>query len=179
LQKIPTATFSGQEYKFGGEGNVKAKLIPRTRRLLVYSEPQTFRDGYLVLLGSDAPSPLFFGRLVPTADLDVALIRRWLSACEMKHGGRCERPLVSPMKATTTDYPFRVIDVNRMSLVEAPEDCRYIALGFKPHAIVQDHFSQPPAAEQIPGIGEIQPATNYSGCNRLCKSLWGAASLGR
>ena len=91
----------GQEEHFsGGAANAKAELIPRTLRLLVYSEPQTFKDGYLVLLGSDAPSPLFFGRRVPTADLDVALIRRWLSACEMEHGDRCERPLVPPAKPT-------------------------------------------------------------------------------
>lgn len=121
----------GQEEQFsGGEANVKAKLIPRTLRLLVYSEPQTFKDGYLVLLESDAPSPLFFGRLVPTPDLDITLIRRWLSACEGEHGDRCERPLVPLTEPTSTDYPFRVIDVNQMCVVEAAQDCRYIALSY-------------------------------------------------
>ena len=117
----------GQEYDTGGhETNIKDKLIPRTRRLLVYSEPQTFKDGYLVLLGVDAPSPLFFGRQVPSPELDVALLRRWLSACELNHGDRCA-PLDMPSKTTNA---FRVIDVDNMCITEAPEDCRYIALSY-------------------------------------------------
>jgi hypothetical protein len=121
----------GQEEQLvDGEANVKPELIPRTLRLLVYSEPQTFKDGYLVLLGSDAPSPLFFGRIVPSPDLDVALIRRWLSACEGKHGDRCERSLVPLTKPSDTNYPFRLIDVNQMCIVEAAQDCRYIALSY-------------------------------------------------
>jgi Heterokaryon incompatibility protein (HET) len=163
----------GQEEQFGGgEANAKAELIPRTLRLLVYSEPQTFKDGYLVLLGSDAPSPLFFGRRVSTADLDVALIRRWLSACEKKHGARCERSLVPLTKPTSTNHPFRVIDVKQMCIVEAPEDCRYIALSYlwgpSPTQLFMTtsdnlrHLSRPQGLERSDLPRTIQDAVDFA-----------------
>jgi len=121
----------GQEYNTGTSGaDLRDKLTPRTRRLWVYSEPQTFKDGYLILLGDDAPSPAFFGRLVPSADLDVALLRRWLSVCEAEHGDRCTLSLVPLDTTSETTYPFRVIDVKEMCIVEASKGCRYITLSY-------------------------------------------------
>jgi hypothetical protein len=121
----------GQEYKADAdEADLKDKLTPRTRRLLVYSEPQTFKDGYLIPLGDDAPSPTFFGRLVPSADLDVVLLRRWLSICEAEHGDRCTLSLVPLDTLLKTADPFRVIDVKDMRIIEASKGCRYIALSY-------------------------------------------------
>ncbi len=45
------------------------RFRPKTRRLLIYSEPQAFKDGYIILLADDAPCREFFGRRITTPDL--------------------------------------------------------------------------------------------------------------
>lgn len=104
---------------------------PRTRRLLIYSEPQVFKDGYLVLLGDDAPYPDFFGRRVTSHDLlDVDVVKGWMKDCETHHGAECEESLVHPELMRERRHKFRAIDVEQMCLVEPPSDSRYIALSY-------------------------------------------------
>jgi Heterokaryon incompatibility protein (HET) len=105
---------------------------PRTRRLLIYSEPQAFKDGYLVLLGEDAPFPQFFGRKVSSPDLlDADLLKSWLRDCEAKHGAECEESLVHPdLYGDKRTHVFRAVDVDQMCIVAPPEDSRYVALSY-------------------------------------------------
>ncbi|KAK4947988.1 hypothetical protein LTR10_013041 [Elasticomyces elasticus] len=110
-----------------GEHNFR----PRTRRLLIYSEPQAFKDGYIVLLADDAPSREFFGRRITSHDLlDPQIIRKWLHRCETTHGEECEESLVHPDLLGAPKHIFRAIDVDNMCIVEVPQSTRYVALSY-------------------------------------------------
>ena len=43
---------------------------------------QVFKDGYIMPLGEDAPFLDFFGRIVPSGQLDASLVKAWLKICE-------------------------------------------------------------------------------------------------
>ncbi|EHY58365.1 hypothetical protein HRR83_007269 [Exophiala dermatitidis] len=104
---------------------------PKTRRLLIYSDPQAFKDGYLVLLADDAPSREFFGRRISSPDLlDPDLIRQWIRDCETTHGNDCEESLVHPDLLGQPKNVFRVVDVEQMCIVETPQTSRYVALSY-------------------------------------------------
>jgi hypothetical protein len=99
--------------------------------LLVYSDPQAFKDGYIVLLAEDAPSPEFFGRRITSPDLlDAQLLRQWLHDCETTHGDECNESLVHPDLLGGAKTVFRAIDVDQMNVVEAPRNSRYVALSY-------------------------------------------------
>lgn len=107
------------------------KFRPRTRRLLIYSDPQVFKDGYIVLLADDAPSREFFGRRITSPDLiDPQVIRKWLHDCEKSHGEVCEESLVHPDLLGAPKHIFRAIDVETMCIVEVPQSTRYVALSY-------------------------------------------------
>ena len=125
-----TWVVDGQEQSYNDKGEPEGTLKPCTRRILVYSEPQAFKDGYLILLGEDAPSPVFLGRQVSSANLDVPLLRGWLSICESQHGYACSTPFGSLSMPVKQNYPFRVIDVQHMCITEKNYDCRYLALSY-------------------------------------------------
>ena len=108
-----------------------SRYQPATRRILIYSQPQTFKDGYLVLLADDAPTPAYFGRKLAAQDLlDARMLKQWIRDCENLHGPDCEESLVHrEIMGPRTDV-FRAIDVNRMCLVEPPDNARYVALSY-------------------------------------------------
>lgn len=104
---------------------------PKTRRLLVYSDPQAFKDGYLVLLANDAPSREFFGRRITSPDLlDPDQIRQWIRDCETTHGQECDESLVHPDLLGQPKNVFRVVDVDKMCIVETSQSSRYVALSY-------------------------------------------------
>ena len=103
----------------------------RTRRLLIYSDPQAFKDGYIVLLADDAPTREFLGRRIASHDLlDPQQLRRWLHDCETTHGMECEESLVHPDLLGAPKGAFRAIDVDKMCIVETPLSARYVALSY-------------------------------------------------
>lgn len=110
----------------------KQRFAPRTRRLLIYSDPQTFKDGYLVLLkDDDAPSSGFLGRKVSSPDLlEAAMIKGWMEDCRNFHGEECDESFVHPDLMSERKSIFRAIDVERMCIIQPPTDCRYIALSY-------------------------------------------------
>ncbi|KAJ9608988.1 hypothetical protein H2200_006759 [Cladophialophora chaetospira] len=104
---------------------------PKTRRLLIYSDPQAFKDGYIVLLADDAPAREFLGRRITSPDLlDPQQLRTWLHDCETTHGMDCEESLVHPELLGEPKDVFRAIDVNDMCIVETPITSRYVALSY-------------------------------------------------
>jgi len=122
----------GQEY-LGSDLNRPGehKFEPKTRRLLVFSEPQSFKDGYIVLLADDAPFRQFFGRKIMSPDLlDPQVIRKWLFHCETRHGEECEDSLVHADLLNEPREVFRAIDVDQMCIVQPPPNSRYIALSY-------------------------------------------------
>ena len=103
----------------------------KTRRILVYSQPQAFKDGYVVLLADDAPFRECFGRIVPSSDLlDPELLRGWLSDCETQHGRACDKSLVRPDLMRDRKDKLRALDVQHMCIVEIPQNARYVALSY-------------------------------------------------
>ncbi|KIW73122.1 hypothetical protein PV04_01265 [Phialophora macrospora] len=104
---------------------------PKTRRLLIYSDPQAFKDGYIVLLADDAPTREFFGRRITSPDLlDPQQLRQWLHDCETTHGIDCEESLVHPELLGEPKDVFRAVDVDNMCIVETPITARYVALSY-------------------------------------------------
>lgn len=113
------------------DGQGEHRYRPRTRRILIYSDPQAFKDGYIVLLADDAPQRPWFGRQISSPDLlDVEQVRRWLHDCETTHGSECEDSLVHPDLLGPPKDVFRAIDVHTMNIVEAPRNSRYVALSY-------------------------------------------------
>ena len=75
---------------------------------------------------------LLRGRPVrPTADVD--LLRGWLEICKYSHGGTCT-PRGMP---GTKTFCFRLIDISRRCVVQAPLHCRYFALSYVWGRVVQ------------------------------------------
>ncbi|KAI9797296.1 MAG: hypothetical protein M1835_001314 [Candelina submexicana] len=102
----------------------------RTRRIHIYADPPVFRDAYLALLADDAPSPLYFGRIIPNYETDFSLLRQWPSLCERYHGVVCNEPLTPKVLETNGSSSLRLIDVQQLCIVSAPPGCRYIALSY-------------------------------------------------
>ena len=113
------------------EQNGRPVYQGKTRRVLVYSQPQAFKDGYVVLLADDAPFREYFGRVVPSSDLlDPDQLRHWLSDCERTHGKACDQSLVHPDLMLDLKDTLRAIDVDQMCITEMPPDARYCALSY-------------------------------------------------
>ncbi|KAF9220603.1 HET-domain-containing protein [Gyrodon lividus] len=62
------------------------------------------------------------------AQVDMDLIRAWLHHCENGHGKDCKPSLRYPLQSPRS--PTFVIDVIDACLVDAPSECRYIALSY-------------------------------------------------
>ena len=113
------------------EHDGKLAFRGKTRRILVYSQPQAFKDGYVVLLADDAPFREYFGRIVPSSDLlEPELLRGWLSDCETHHGPACDKSLVHADLMRARKDKLRAVDVQDMCIVDVPPDARYVALSY-------------------------------------------------
>lgn len=120
-------------------GPLEAHKIPqasqkRARTILQLQEcsipkPTTVNEGVRTEKNPSGTSyPRCSGRMMsPKADL--RLFHDWVNRCKRLHEGECGRsiwpePLQQALKA------FLVIDVDRMCIVNAPENCRYVALSY-------------------------------------------------
>ena len=111
--------------------NGKTIYKGKTRRILVYSQPQAFKDGYVVLLADDAPFREYFGRKVSSPDLsDPKQLRHWLADCETHHGQDCDESLVHSDLMRDRKDKLRAIDVDEMCITEMPPGARYVALSY-------------------------------------------------
>lgn len=121
----------GQEEIFTDQSGSKQKFIPRTRRVLIYSEPQAFKDGYIALLNESAPFNEFFGRRLKSHDLlEPDVLRSWIRTCESAHGQDCESSLVHPDLMKSPRHVLRAIDVENYCVTEVPADTRFVALSY-------------------------------------------------
>jgi hypothetical protein len=69
-------------------------------------------------------SQLLKGRPIPEANVDFRLLGLWTSKCSREHGITCApHPL-------TIDFGLRLIDIRRRCVVNAPRECRYLALSY-------------------------------------------------
>ena len=64
-----------------------------------------------------------------TDTVDMALVKRWLALCEHEHGDACASVWWRRGAAPLPRF-VRMVDTASMSLVQAPLDCRYIALSY-------------------------------------------------
>ncbi|KAG0558454.1 hypothetical protein KC19_10G029400 [Ceratodon purpureus] len=83
---------------------------------LLASDPLSMSEGSMLL-----------GRPIGTTQVDISLIKdHWLSCCEANH------PACTPERwfDKAPDLPLRLIDVKRRKVVQAPHNCRYVALSY-------------------------------------------------
>jgi hypothetical protein len=65
--------------------------------------------------------------------IDLVLPRGWLMACKEEHGNDCEPPLFKRANAVGSGAELRtlrMVDVKEMCVVDAPDECRYLALSY-------------------------------------------------
>ena len=76
-------------------------------------------------------SPHWSGQPVPD-QLVPGLVRKWLTTCEHLHHGQCppRKGIVKQEENGEGLKILRVIDVTDGRVVEAPRDCRYVALSY-------------------------------------------------
>ncbi|KAI9711723.1 MAG: hypothetical protein M1820_001867 [Bogoriella megaspora] len=92
--------------------------------------------GDIQLSASSAESlglnPRFYGRRILSSGVDLAIAKRWLDVCEMKHGSLCNQPGLQYTDPFETEQPrgLTVINVNRLCLQALPPDSRYVALSY-------------------------------------------------
>jgi hypothetical protein len=61
--------------------------------------------------------------------IDMALLKRWLSTCEHEHVGTCPHSSDTP-EWESKFRPAFLIDTENYCIVEAPPNCRYVALSY-------------------------------------------------
>lgn len=112
---------------------IKTSSRPRETSLALIAAGAFFApDLEIRLLEEDASKvgrmKKFHGRRVGQ-NVDVGLLKNWISACENKHEEKCERVW---WKGTGEVLPnsARIVDVVRMAIVPAPPTCRYVALSY-------------------------------------------------
>ncbi|KAI1461063.1 HET-domain-containing protein [Annulohypoxylon moriforme] len=77
----------------------------------------------------EEPFAVFPSGRVVRGKVNIGLLKRWYRTCYEKHGERCSRPR---WLGADTSWPerLRLIDVRKLCLVEAPEECPYFALSY-------------------------------------------------
>lgn len=121
----------GQEEIFVDNAGTQQQFVPRTRRILIYSEPQAFKDGYIALLNESAPYKEYFGRRLKSHDLlDAKVLKSWIRTCEEEHGDECQSSLVHHDLMRSPKNVLRAVDVENMCVTVIPHDHRFIALSY-------------------------------------------------
>lgn len=121
----------GQEEVPGTNVNGQPGYSPRTRRIVIYSEPQAFKDGYIALLNESATAPAFFARRLKHHDLlEPELLKGWIKTCKQEHGAICEDSLVHPELMAKRKNVLRAVDVEQMCVVTVPDDAKFVALSY-------------------------------------------------
>lgn len=85
-----------------------------------YNEWSIGRSKYLVAVTRSSNS----SSLILPSSIDYNMFKRLLSSCKENHGTACSTR--SPYQITG----LKVIDVSLRTVVEAPEDCQYLALSY-------------------------------------------------
>lgn len=71
------------------------------------------------------------GRVITEDQVDPALIRRWLNACDSTHATSCSPPFSATEGLRCAGSSFRLIDVQQSCIVEAPTaSVEYVALSY-------------------------------------------------
>ncbi|KAF8548636.1 HET-domain-containing protein [Imleria badia] len=95
------------------------------------------------------------GRYV-SAQVDMDLIRAWLHHCENGHGKDCKLSLRYPLQSRRG--PTFLIDVIDSCLVDAPSECRYIALSYVwGTGAVFKHLQENSTSLRNPGVLSVLP----------------------
>lgn len=127
--------------------------------------PASFNEfGRLVLLADDAPSPLFFGRLLKENQVNFRLIKKWLRLCKTWHGSDCDSLILSAEEVPWQLPFFKVIDVWNQCVVDAPVNCKYVALSYvwgsaKPFQATKSNISSLAKRGSLKEISKEIPAT--------------------
>lgn len=66
-------------------------------------------------------------RAINPNGFNLPLVLKWLSLCETSHNCVVSRPMTP---AQSLDFDFRLLDVEKSCIIQAPPGCRYIALSY-------------------------------------------------
>jgi hypothetical protein len=90
--------------------------------------------GYGIQLLADEnekDSQMLKGRLLGQNCIDLDVIKMWIRSCEGGHGMSCVPASITTVQhSNRTPFTFRVIDIRRRCVTEAPLNCRYLALSY-------------------------------------------------
>lgn len=81
------------------------------------------------LLAADAPSELCLGRVVHQ-EINIQLLRRWMSMCDEWHGAECQEPVFHKVDNPWSLPSFFLIDAHMQCLVRPSTPSRYLALSY-------------------------------------------------
>jgi Heterokaryon incompatibility protein (HET) len=70
------------------------------------------------------------GRVVQSQQVDFQQINKWISACRAFHDPCCNGLLVGDSAKQKGRLTLRVIDVEKACVVEAPQNCEFLALSY-------------------------------------------------
>lgn len=109
------------------------KSVPQCTVLLTVARAEGTKDnvprkwhqrGCLGFRPMNQENPNCGPRLIFQQSIDYDLIRHWIADCKKTHTERC-----SPISVNTIQN-LRVIDCKTRSVIDAPRDCRYVALSY-------------------------------------------------
>jgi hypothetical protein len=92
-----------------------------------------WNEGNLICFMEGSGEPFCRMRSTYEKFIDLDIPKQWLLTCEREHGNRCFALASEEGKILTPNgHPLtlRLIDVRAMSIVEAPDSCRYLALSY-------------------------------------------------
>jgi hypothetical protein len=93
--------------------------------------------GYICLSNIKRPLRTMSTRLINSEHADLDVVRRWLNHCRDNHGAVCGR-------TTTSPSALKVIDCVTRKIIEAPDECKYVALSYI--------WGQPPLQPPTSGV---------------------------
>jgi hypothetical protein len=101
--------------------------------------------GYICLTNIKHPLPTMSTRLVDRDHADLDIVRQWLRHCRDNHGAVCGRRITGASN-------LKVIDCVTRKVIEAPDECKYVALSY-----VWGQPALPPSASGVQTPGEYLP----------------------
>ncbi|CAG8976891.1 hypothetical protein HYALB_00003502 [Hymenoscyphus albidus] len=105
----------------------------------IYQPPTLFRDSEsypppkALLVRSDSSDSLHCARKIHGEQVDLSLVKKWISVCEKGHKGCLslgDFGHIGRDQLSKNVHGLKVIDVLQRMVVTAPPDCRYAALSY-------------------------------------------------
>ena len=121
--------------------------------------------------GENENDDLFKCRRINSESIDLNLVSRWISLCENNH----EECREAELPGLEKDFRFRVLDVQRGCVIDAPSDCRYFALSYVWGGVIQIRLTSQTyeflASDGALFDDQLKLATSIEDAILLCQKL--------